>query len=296
MQVVGANPLSQATGVDPLAGKSNYFIGNDPARWLTDIPNFGKVEYQNVYAGIDLVYYGNSQRQLEYDFVVHPGADPSVVQMGFDGASSLTLDNEGNLHLHTSGDDLVEHAPVVYQQVSGVRQPVSGAFTILSGNQIGFQIGNYDPTQPLYIDPVLSYSTYLGGSGNDLGNAIAVDSSYSAYVTGQTFSANFPTTTGAYQTGLHGSQDVFVTKLNPAGNAPVYSTYLGGTTNDSTEMGLGIAVDSGGYVVLTGQTSSTNFPTTSGAFQTALSGGNGTDAFVTSLGPTVSPFPNFLSL
>ena len=157
------------------AGVSNYFVGNDPSKWHTNIANYAKVAYQDVYRGINLVYHGD-QQQLEYDFVVKPGASPGAIRLAFDGAHGKSIDAQGNLVLHTSGGDLVEHAPVAYQTINGVRHPVASRFVIGRGGQVGFQVGRYDHSKPLVIDPVLSlsYSTYLGGS--DESDAVAVDS------------------------------------------------------------------------------------------------------------------------
>ena len=163
MQLVGASATPQVVGLDQLPGTSNYFIGNDPSQWHTDIPNYAQVEEQSVYPGVDLVYYGN-QQQLEYNFTVAPGADPGVIRMAFTGAQSATLDAQGNLVLQTAGGPVVEQAPVLYQEAGGVRQAVSGQYVLEGNGQVGFAVGSYDPSQPLVIDPILSYSTYLGGS------------------------------------------------------------------------------------------------------------------------------------
>ena len=279
---VGANPQPQVVGLDRLAGTSNYFIGSDPSQWHTNVANYGQVEYQDLYPGVDLVFYGN-QRQLEYDYVVVPGTDPGVIKLAIDGAESMTIDGQGDLVLHTSGGDVLEHAPVVYQESGGVRQPVSGQFVLEGDGQVGFAVGAYDHTQPLVIDPVLSYSTYLGGTSLTACSGIAVDSAGDAYVTGTTYSTDFPTTAGAFQTSLGGggNGDAFVTKLNPTGTALVYSTYLSGTNYDGCN---GIAVDTAGNAYVTGDTTSTDFPTTTGAFQTTYRGGG--DAFVTKLNST----------
>jgi Beta-propeller repeat len=220
MNLVGANPHATVSGLDKQAGITNYFIGNDPSQWHTDIANYSKVEYQNVYAGINLVYYGN-QQQLEYDYQLAPGADPLQIRFAVQGADSLSLDAQGNLVLHTAIGDVLEHAPVIYQQFAGVQKPVSGRFVLLGNNEVGFQVRAYDATRPLVIDPVLTYSTYLGGNGTDEGYGIAVDASGNAYVTGDTPSTNFPTTTGAFQTSNSGQLDAFVTKLNPSGTMAV---------------------------------------------------------------------------
>jgi hypothetical protein len=279
---VGANPQPQVVGVDQLASTSNYLIGNDPSQWQTNIANYGRVEYQNLYPGVDLVFYGN-QQHLEYDYVVAPGTDPGVIKLAIDGAESMTLDDQGNLVLHTSGGDVLEHAPVVYQDTSGDRQPVSGQFMLDGDGQVCFALGAYDHSQPLVIDPVLTYSTYLGGSRGDTGAGVAVDAAGNAYVTGYTSSADFPTTPSAPQTTYGGgSYDAFVAKLNPTGTALIYSTYLGGSGED---IGYGIAVDAAGEAHVTGSTGSTNFPTTTGAFRTTYGGGS-YDAFVAKLNPT----------
>ena len=281
MNLVGANPDASVTGLDQLPGTSNYFIGNDPSQWHTNIANYGQVEYQGVYPGVNLVYYGN-QQQLEYDFVVAPGADPGSIRLSFQGADSISLDDQGNLVLATGSGDVLEHAPVVYQEVGGARQAVAGQFVLLGQDEVGFQIGTYDAGLPLTIDPVLSYSTYLGGSGGDQANAIAVDGSGNAYVTGNTSSTDFPTTAGAFQTSLGGNGNAFVTKLNATGTALIYSTYLGGGD------GSGIAVDGSGNAYVTGHTSSTNFPRRPAAFQTSFAGGtyDAQNAFVTKLNAT----------
>jgi hypothetical protein len=279
VQVVGGNPAANGSGQALLPGVVNYFLGDDPSQWRTNVPTFGRVAYNAVYPGIDLVYYGN-QRQLEYDFVVAPGADPSGIRLAFSGPDQIGLDAQGNLVLHTAGGDVIQHAPVLYQQVGATRTPVAGSFR-LDGNQVSFQVGSYDTGRPLVIDPVLSYSTYLGGLGFDAGNAIAVDAGGNTYVTGQTGTADFPTTPGAFRTGLGDTYNAaFITKLNPAGTALVYSTYLGGGALSQT-VGYGIAVDAGGNAYVTGETSSVDFPTTPGAFQSPTP--LGYDAFVTKL-------------
>jgi hypothetical protein len=280
MSLVGARSKPIVSGLEELPGKANYFIGRDPAKWRTNVPTYAKVHYQNVYPGIDLVYYGN-QRQLEYDFVVAPGADPKKIVLGFKGADRLEIDAEGDLVLHVPEGAIRQKKPVIYQEVDGIRREVAGSYVRKGANRVGFKLAAYDTSRPLIIDPVvLSYSTYLGGSGNDSGEGIAVDADGNAYVTGTTNSSDFPTTAGAFQTIFRGGHDVFVTKLNPAGSAFVYSTYLGGGGED---FGSGIAVDAAGNAYVTGVTQSTDFPTTAGAFQTTGGGG-----FVTKLDPTGS--------
>jgi hypothetical protein len=271
LQLVGAEPAPPASGRDPLPGTSNYLVGADPNRWRTGIANYAGVEYRGVYPGIDLVYHGN-QGQLEYDFDVAPGADPGAIRLRVEGASSLALDPQGNLVLHAAGGDLVQHAPVVYQDVGGVRRPVAGRFVLEGGDQVGFALGAYDKRLPLVIDPTLSYSTFLDGTAFENSGAIAVDRNGNAYVVGNTTSPDFPTTPGALQTTLKSSgnlSDAFVAKLNADGTALVYSTYLGGSQSDGAS---GIAVDSDGDAYVTGGSTSKDFPTTTGAFQTTLYG------------------------
>ncbi len=278
-----ANASPRVEALEELPGKANYFLGNDPTKWRTNVPTYARVHYQDLYPGIDLIYYGN-QRQLEYDLVVRPGADPSRIRLGVQGADTLDVDAQGDLVLHTAGGDIRQRKPAAYQEIDGMRQEISGGYVLKGSHTVGFEVGAYDASRPLVIDPVLFYSTYLGGSSDDFGSGIAVDSSGDAYVTGYTLSTDFPTTVGAFQT-THaadgGLDDGFVTKLNPTGAALVYSTYLGGSSDD---FGFGIAVDSSGDVYVTGYTLSTAFPTTVGAFQMTNAGGY--DGFVTKLNPT----------
>jgi len=292
MQLVGANPTPAVAGLDEQAAKTNYFVGSDPAQWHTDIANYGKVQYQNVYPGVDLIYYGNPQ-QLEYDFVLAPGADSQAIRLAFQGAEGIALDSQGDLVLHTGGGDVIEHAPVLYQESNGVRQAVSGHYLLEGNGQVGFQVGAYDPARPLVIDPVYSlvYSTYLGGNKADTaGYGIAVDGAGDAYVTGTTQSIHFPTTAGAFQTsGAFIKVDgggTFVTKFNAAGSALVYSTYIGAAIPS------GIAVDSAGNAYITGNTTEADFPTKN-ALQATYGGDTSTygitgDAFVTKLNATGS--------
>jgi beta-propeller repeat-containing protein len=285
MSLVGAAPKPLVSGLEELPGKANYFIGNDPAKWRTNVPTYAKVHYQDVYPGIDLVYYGN-QRQLEYDFVVAPGGDPERIALGFQGVERLEIDAEGELVLHAAGGALRQRKPVIYQETDGLRREIDGGYILKGANRVGFRVAAYDDSRPLVIDPVLFYSTYLGGSGFEVGNGIAVDPVGNAYVTGTTASVNFPTTAGAFDMTLdmtlEGNSEAFVTKLNPTGSALLYSTYLGGS---SGEEGFGIAVDIAGNAYVTGETGSPDFPTTLGAFQTAP-GFGGNDAFITKLNPT----------
>jgi len=279
--LVGDNPAPTVVGMEELTGKSNYFIGNDPHKWRTNVPNYAKVKYKEVYPGIDLVYYGN-QGQLEFDFIVAAAVSPSPIGLRFDGAEKVEVDAGGDLIVEKQGVQVRLKKPVAYQETEEGREEVACAFSPAGDRRVGFKLGAFDSARPLVIDPVLLYSTYLGGNGNDRGHGIAVDSSGSAYITGSTRSSNFPTA-NAVQTGFSdGTFDAFVTKLNPAGSALVYSTYLGTSKSDT---GWGIAVDSSGSAYVTGITESSNFPTAN-AVQ-AVFGGN-FDAFVTKLNPAGS--------
>ena len=246
-------------------GKSNYFIGNDPSAWLTDVPHFGRVRYESVYPGIDQVFYGNGQ-DLEYDFVVAPGADPNRIALTFEGIERLSIDADGDLVLGVEGAEIRQLKPVVFQEFDGEKRLVSGNYVLRDVDSIGFTFDEYDRTRPLVIDPVLVYSTYLGGNASDAGRAIAIDSERNVYITGQTAATNFPVA-NPIQANNAGSFDIFVTKINAAGNAIVYSTYIGGSVG---EIGHGIDVDAAGNAYVTGVTGGTtganNFPTTPGAF------------------------------
>jgi hypothetical protein len=288
VQLVNADRNAAVTGLNELPGRTNYFRGNDPSKWATNLSTFAKVQYKDILKGIDLVYYGN-QAQLEYDFVVSPGADARLIDLKFSGAHNLRLDRQtGDLVLRAGQEEIRFHKPVAYQNDAvESKHLVPAEYDLESHNHVRFVLGRYDHSKPLVIDPTLSYSTYLGGGSNDYGTAIAVDSTGSAYVTGYTNSVNFPTTSGAYQTTCGGgcsgtSVDAFVSKLDPTGSFLVYSTYLGGSGND---YGNGIALDPSGNAYIAGQTFSTDFPTTPGALKTKC----GTDncasgyAFVTKL-------------
>ena len=281
MQIVGGSRSPGMQGMDQLSGNSNYFIGNDPSSWHTDIPHFAKVKYQAVYPGIDMIFYGN-QRQMEYDLVVAPGANPGAVTLKFEGIEQITLNEEGDLILQTPGGSVIQHAPCIYQEVFGTRRKVRGHYAVNKKNLVSFQVAQYDTAIPLVIDPVLSFSTYLGGTQTDAGYGIAVDSEGNSYVTGLTYSSNFPTTTNPFQEWPgDNNYNAFVTKLNPQGSALVYSTYLGGYQLDE---GCDICVDKAANVHVTGFTFSSNFPTTTNPIQ-EWPGDNNYNAFVTKLNP-----------
>jgi Bacterial Ig-like domain (group 3)/Beta-propeller repeat len=285
MKFRNANPAAKVTGTDELAGRSNYFIGNDPAKWQSNVPTYAKVKYAEIYSGIDLVYYGN-QHELEYDFIVAPGADPRRIAFDIHGAKRILQSAHGDLVLKVDAEEIRCHKPVVYQTKNGTRHEIAARYAITDKNRVGFELAKYDASLPLYIDPLI-YSTYLGGSSLDGGNGIAIDSAGSAYVTGTTYSTNFPTTPGALETTCKScganNGDVFVTKFSPSGSALVYSTYLGGSGND---YGIGVAVDGAGNAYVIGQTTSTNFPTKNPLQRTY--GGGSYDAFVAKINPSGS--------
>jgi len=277
MTIVGAAADVAGSGKDELQGKVNSFIGGDPVEWHTNLPTYAKVVYAKVYRDIDLAYYGDHGR-LEYDFIVKPGSDPAAIALRFEGADDVWLDADGNLVLRLGGQEVRQARPIGYQDIGGKRLPVSTGYLLSPDGTVRFEVGEYDRTAPVVIDPVLAYSTYLGGSGFEEGAGIAVDAFGNAYVAGDTNSADFPTTLGAFQPTLGATQDAFVTKLSPLGNTLIYSTFLGGSSDD---VGRGIALDASGDAYVTGQTNSTNFPTTLAAFQQARAGAR--DAFVTEL-------------
>lgn len=286
--VVGASHDALVSGEGMLEKKSNYFRGNDPAKWHAGVANFAEVRYESILPGVDLVYHGN-QRQIEYDFVVAPGASPNDIGVQFSGARSMEIGPHGELVLHTKDGDLVQNAPVVYQDIDGTRRTVDGRYAIQSQNRIGFVIGDYDRSQPLVIDPTLAYSTYLGGNDLDEALAMAVDSSGNVYLTGLTVSPNFPGVTGSsLQPSPGGDYDGFVTKINSDGTAIVWSTYLGGTGGN--EYGQSIAVDSSGSVYVAGSTNSLDFPGISSSSLQSTYGGYWRDMFLVKLVPAGNSF------
>lgn len=324
--LVGAKGGASLEALDPLPGRSNYFRGPNSSKWVTGIPTFARVRASQVYPGIDLVYYGNQSR-LEYDFVVAPGADPGVIRMRFDGAASPRVDGNGDLALATAAGEIRQQKPVVYQTIGGERKEVAGQYRIWADKTATFELGAYDRTKTLVIDPTLDYSSFLGGaaadeghgvaadstghlyltgvtfsttngdadvlvrkvsadgsffvynadlggSGDDIGNGIAVDPSGSAYVGGRTSSADFPVAS-AFQSQILGNFSAFALRLDPTGSTLIFSTYLGGSSDDR---GFAIAVDNQGSAYLAGAASSPDFPVSGGAFQSQLAGG--LDCFV----------------
>jgi hypothetical protein len=290
MKLVGADPAPLTAGVDELPGKSNYFLGSDPEKWRTNVPNYAKVRYQDVYPGVDLVYYGK-QGKLEYDFVVAPGADPNSIKLSFQGAERIAIDEEtGDLVLSAHRRELRFHKPLALQPATTngpamvgttARGPraaeVKAEYVLAANHQVHFQVSPYDRSRPLVIDPSFPYTTYLGGTLLDQGFSIAVDSTGNAYVGGTTGSANFPITKGAY---LVAGVPSFVSKLNSSGSSLIYSTYFSGA------LITGLAVDPSGNAYLTGNASSTLpiFPsgTPCHVVQCTFGGAN-TDAFAAKL-------------
>jgi hypothetical protein len=290
MKLAGANASARVSGISPLPGKSNYFIGDDRSKWRSAIPQFARVQYEAVYPGVDLVYYG-SQGQLEYDFRVAPGADPNQIALNFAGASAHIVPansaDAGDLVLSTANGDIRFHAPHVYQPATpgngSAETTVAAGFRQLADNKIGFATGDYDHSRELVIDPILTYSTYLGAGGESLVK-VAIDASDNIYLAGSTTSAYFfpPPTEGASpplqnQLGGPGAQNLFIAVINPTPQAGfpelLYATYLGGSGTDSL---AGIAVDSSRDIYVSGTTTSTNFPNTPNAFETTASvAGNG---------------------
>jgi hypothetical protein len=288
MQLVGANVEANIGASDLLPGKVNYFIGNDPHKWRSNLPVYARVNYQNVYPGVNLAFHGE-QRQLEFDFVVRPGASPEAIMLHFTGAQKIKTDKSGSLLIASGAGDVVLHKPFAYQEQNGAKQPVDAEFVLKADDRVSFELGKYDHTRELVIDPSVAvlYATYLGGSAADEAEAIAVDSSGNAYVTGQTASMNFPVVGGLAITDASGTPDAFIAKIATGGSSLVYSTYVGGTDGNASS-GNAIALDAAGDAFVAGGTASTTFPVTSGAFQRSYGTPATSNAFVLKLNPTGS--------
>ena len=271
------NPNVLIEGLDKLPVKVNVFRGSDQSKWLKDIPTYKKIIYHNLWEGIDLVYYGMPEYGMKYDLIVHPGADPTKAKLKYAGHDKLSVNSEGELIVNTAFVQIVEKKPYVYQQIKGNNEEVKGTFSV-SNDIVTLNLEDYDTNYPLIIDPGLAYSTFLGGTSYDSGYFISTDSSGCAYVTGVTYLTGFPTTVGAYDTSSNGEWDIFITKLNASGTGLVYSTFLGGASDD---YGHGVDVDSSGSVYVTGYTESSDFPATTGAYDTLYNGTG--DVFVTKL-------------
>jgi uncharacterized repeat protein (TIGR01451 family) len=273
IQLLNANSATAISGSDKLPGYSNYFIGKDESKWLTRIPQYGKVEYSQIYPGIDLLYYGN-QRQLEYDFVVAPGADPKAIAFQIQGSDKVELGAQGQLSIHVQKTALELQKPLVYQQVNGERREIAANYVLQPDGHIAFELGAYDSSLPLVIDPILTYSSYLGGTGNDVATSVAVDATGNAYITGQTTSVDFPAS-GAYQPTNRGV-NAFLTKMSADGTAVVFSTYLGGTdTVCGGDRGNSVALNAISEPFVAGRAYSTDFPVTFKGYQRTGGGCNG---------------------
>jgi hypothetical protein len=289
MSWLGSNPAASVEGLGQFAAKTNYLIGNHPEQWRTGVANYSQVCYRNLYPGVDLLYYGK-EGQLEYDLVVSAGASLDPIRFKLSGASHLKLDGAGDLIFRAGGNQIRLRRPVVYQLADSGRKQVHGSYILKGRSQVRFQVGAYDPALPLIIDPQVMYSSYLGGSGDDSGQKVALDSQGNAYIVGTTASADFPLAS-PYQAANGGTKNVFIAKLNPTAagaNSLVYSTYLGGSGNS---IGRGIAIGALGEIIVAGDTNSPNFPVSAGAYQTScklLAGVCSTDVFVTKLDPTGS--------
>jgi hypothetical protein len=297
LQFSGASPAGRISGDQMLAGKISHFNGNQPGQWQPGVPTFAKVRVDNVYPGINVVYYGN-QKTLEYDFNLAAGVNPSVIALNFAGAEKISLDPQGGLVIKVNAGEILQHVPVAYQLVNGSRQEVAAAYKLVGTRSAAFVLGDYDHNQPLVIDPVVTYSTFYGGNYGETADAIAINpTDGSIYVAGQTYSTkvsnNIPfATSEAYQTNYHGGKltgDAFVARFDNTGSNLIYATYLGGSGNDGA---LGLAVDAGGNAYVTGYTDSTNFPTTPSSLyphiRSLYDKGAKTyavDAFVTKLNP-----------
>ena len=281
MTMVGRRPASHPVGLDPPTGVSSYFRGKDSAKWVAGAPTYAKIRYPEVYPGISLTYYGTNH-EVEYDFDIAAGSDPRSIRMKFEGARSIRVSRNGDLVLRTAAGELMLRKPAAYQDGETGKEPVEARFAVTTTNIVRINVGRYDKKRMLIIDPVFSYSTFLGGTSVDEGRSIALDSSGNAYIAGRTASFNFPTSIDGFDTTYANSFDVFVTKLNSTGTALVYSTFLGGNLQDESN---GIAVDSSGNAYVTGTTNSPDYPTTSGAFQTTYGGASQFpgDAFATKL-------------
>jgi len=277
LNMVGANPNPTAVGEDPQPGKANYFIGRDPKKWHTNVVAYGKVHYKGVYPGIDLVYYGNHS-QLEYDFEVAAGADPRQIQFDVKGADSVSVDSTGDLVLQTKQGALHIKSPVLYQTFNNMKLPINGGFSLKNATRVGFSLQGYDKTKPLVIDPVLLYSTFLGGLADDQAVGVAVDSLGSAYVAGWTESTNFPLASQASQAS---GQNGFIVKLDVSGSTLVYADFIGGS-GYNYDNPTAVTLDSNNDAYITGYTQSADFPLVN-AFQTTMN--DDPDGFISKVSP-----------
>ncbi len=269
LQFIGSSPRVALEGEERASGEVNYLRGNEPAQWHTGVPRYAQVVYRELWPGVDLRLHQQAG-SLKYEFRVRAGARPADIRLAYSGAAGLTLDGTGGLLIQTALGVLRDSPPMSYQEIAGARVPVESRYVLNAAGDYGFAIGaGYQPDHELIIDPGVAYSTFLGGTSNEIGTGIAVDAAGNAYIVGTTQSPDFPTTAGAFKrTGAVGNfSDVFVAKLNPTGTALLYATFIGGSNFD---WGRAIAIDAAGNAYITGQTKSSNFPTTNGAFDRTL--------------------------
>ena len=298
LRFVGARQGAAPEGVERVAGAMNYLHGSDPAEWRTELPRYGQIVYRELWPGIDL-HLRDAAGTLKYEFRVRPGANPAQIQLAYEGANGLSIDSSGAVRIDTAMGVLKDAPPMSYQMIDGAAVRVESAYALTSGSDgrsdgYGFRVGGYQRDRELVIDPGLEYSTFLGGASDDMGTGIKVDANGNAYIVGTTQSPNFPTTAGAFDRSgaVSNSLEAFVTKINATGTALVYSTFIGGS---NFEWGRGIAIDAAGAAYITGQTKSSNFPTTGGAFDRTFNvdtcprcGIDQYDAFVLKLNPAGS--------
>ncbi len=255
----GGNHAPRMDGEELRTGVSNYFLGRDSSQWHAGVPQFGKVRYSNVYPGIDVVFYGNPQ-DLEYDFVVRPGADPSKIRLTFDGADSIAADASGDLTVKIGSVEIRNRKPRIYQRTAHGDKLVGGGYVVLGRRRAGLAIDRYDPNETLVVDPVLSYATYLGGGASDVASSMAMDQQGNLWVTGSTASSNFPLRNRGFFPNTNSTDLAFISKFNPSVSgyySLLYSTFLGGSTSDE---GFAIALDKSGNAYVTGRTLSLDFP------------------------------------
>jgi Bacterial Ig-like domain (group 3)/Abnormal spindle-like microcephaly-assoc'd, ASPM-SPD-2-Hydin len=283
---LGANSKAEPQGMDRQASESNYFIGRDPRKWRRHVRHYDRVQLTGLYRGIDLVYHG-SQKQVEFDYVVAPHVSPTAIRVGISGPSIVGLEATGQLSISSSGDKMLLLPPTAYQEKNGRRERVEAHYVLSDSHQFGFQLGKYDASRPVVIDPVLQYAASFGPNVNDtIATDVALDASGNVYITGTTCETNYPTTTNALQpTGgsnlANFCNDVIVTKLDSSVSRLIYSTYIGGQTG--VDFAVRMLIDSAGAATVVGTTGSTDFPTTAGVYQSSAKGGS------CDYGPNVSP-------
>lgn len=272
LRFLGSRANAVLQGLEPTGGRSHYLLGRDPKAWLQSVPHYARIAYRRLYPGVDAIFYGRSRR-LEFDLLLEPGAKADGFRLGIEGAEAVWLDREGNLRVRAGQDDFTLYKPKAYQQSESGHAPVAVAYVMEADREVSLRVGDYDRSKPLVIDPVLSYSTLLGGLSDEVAHAVVADGSARAYVAGYTASVGFPTSPGAYQAAHGGgARDAFVARLNSLGTAFEYVTYLGGSGDD---IAYGLAVDGLGNAFVAGSTASTDFPTTTGALRRKYAGGLG---------------------